>query len=61
LRPSAPCAARQPTEAAAQWQGTDESVGRVKAAYARLVALKNKYDPENLFRLNQTIEPTANE
>jgi FAD/FMN-containing dehydrogenase len=28
-------------------------------AYQRLVALKNKYDPTNLFRLNQNIKPTV--
>jgi hypothetical protein len=41
----------------------NESDGRVRAAYGpnyqRLVALKNKYDPTNFFRLNQNIKPTA--
>ena len=42
----------------------DQGVDRVKAAYseaayARLVALKNTYDPTNLFRLNQNIKPTV--
>jgi len=45
-------------------QETDEGIERIKAAYGsakyeRLVALKNKYDPTNLFRLNQNIKPTA--
>ncbi len=41
----------------------EEGEERVRAAYGenyeRLVALKNKYDPTNLFRLNQNINPTV--
>jgi FAD/FMN-containing dehydrogenase len=42
----------------------DEEVDRIKAAYGsnkyeRLVALKKKYDPTNLFRLNQNIKPAG--
>ncbi len=42
----------------------DEGEDRVRAAYGapkyeRLVALKNKYDPTNFFRMNQNIKPTV--
>jgi hypothetical protein len=42
----------------------DEEADRIKAAYGaekyeRLVALKKKYDPTNLFRLNKNIQPTV--
>jgi FAD/FMN-containing dehydrogenase len=41
----------------------DEGEERVRAAYGasydRLVTLKNKYDPTNLFCLNQNVRPTA--
>ncbi len=41
-----------------------EGEDRVRAAYSRqsyerLVALKNTYDPTNLFRLNQNVKPTV--
>jgi FAD/FMN-containing dehydrogenase len=42
---------------------TEEGSDRIKAAfganYDRLVGLKNRYDPTNLFRHNQNIKPTV--
>jgi FAD/FMN-containing dehydrogenase len=41
------------------YEDADKIVGSFGDNYERLVALKNKYDPTNLFRLNQNIKPTA--
>jgi FAD/FMN-containing dehydrogenase len=41
----------------------EEGEDRIKATYGsnyeRLVAIKNKYDPDNFFRVNQNIKPTS--
>jgi FAD/FMN-containing dehydrogenase len=43
--------------------GDDEGIARIRASYGknyeRLVALKQTYDPTNLFRHNQNIPPHA--
>jgi FAD/FMN-containing dehydrogenase len=45
------------------WLDTDDRSDRVKVAYGqnhdRLAALKRKYDPDNLFRLNANVLPAA--
>ncbi|WP_028580911.1 BBE domain-containing protein [Desulfogranum japonicum] len=43
---------------------SDEGEDRVKDAYTeavwkRLVQVKDEYDPENIFRLNQNIQPPS--
>jgi hypothetical protein len=42
--------------------GTDRVMdGFGSATYDRLLALKQTYDPENLFRFNHNISPTAHQ
>ena len=51
-----------PKGAYVNFMDADDGEDRVRESYGpnyeRLVALKNKYDPTNLFRLNQNIKPT---
>jgi Berberine and berberine like len=56
-------AAMRPFSTGASYLNFTHEPGRVRdaygdAKYARLVALKNTYDPANLFRLNQNIRPS---
>jgi hypothetical protein len=40
-------------------EGSPATAAYGAAKYERLVALKNRYDPTNLFRLNVNVQPTA--
>ena len=40
-------------------EGKERTRSAYRESYDRLVALKNTHDPDNFFRLNQNIEPTA--
>lgn len=50
-------------EAYANYQTEDEAEGASEQAYGpnyeRLVALKNRLDPTNLFHLNNNVRPTV--
>jgi hypothetical protein len=40
-------------------EGQERVVTSYRDNYVRLAALKKKYDPDNLFHINQNIKPAA--
>ena len=44
---------------AADEMGEDPVRAAFDPNYERLVEVKNRYDPENLFHLNQNVKPTS--
>jgi len=44
---------------AARYGGTDRIRAAYRDNYDRLVTVKNRYDPRNLFHFNQNIKPTT--
>lgn len=40
-------------------EGQERVVASYRDNYVRLAALKKKYDPDNLFHINQNIKPPA--
>jgi hypothetical protein len=40
-------------------EGNDRVMASYRDNYARLVQVKNRYNPDNLFRVNQNIRPTV--
>ncbi len=57
MQPPAGCASRGAYINFLTQDETDRTAFAYGATYNRLVELKKKYDPTNLFRMNQNIKP----